>query len=91
MSDRLSPPLASASQASMMYGSPWSRLLRHKNRNPLLHPPAVMPNRTFQTKACDRWGDTVSPDGILDMALRGTREQWFELYEVPRSASAFRA
>ena len=27
----------------------------------------------FQTKASDRLGDTVSPEGMLDMALRGTR------------------
>jgi hypothetical protein len=39
----------------------------------------------FTTKATDRWTDGVSPEGVLDMALRGTREQWWELYERARS------
>ena len=47
--------------------------------------------RVFQTKSSDRWGDTVSPEGILDMALRGTREQWWELYELARHDAGFRA
>jgi hypothetical protein len=46
--------------------------------------------REFQTKASDRWGDTVSPEGMLDMALRGTREQWWELYELAQRDAGFR-
>lgn len=50
-----------------------------------------MTPRTFQTKACDRWGDTVSPEGVLDMALRGSREQWWEIYDLARHDAVFRA
>jgi len=44
----------------------------------------------FQSKSEDRWGDGVSPEGVLDMALRGTREQWWELYERARSDTTIR-
>lgn len=46
--------------------------------------------RTFRTKTYDRWGDTVSPEGVLDMALRGNQEQWWEVYEIARNDAAFR-
>jgi len=50
-----------------------------------------MTPRTFQTKTFDRWGDTVSPNGVLDMALRGSREQWWEIYALARRDAVFRA
>lgn len=46
--------------------------------------------RSFRTKTSDRWGDGVSPEGVLDMALRGTRDQWWEIYEIARNDTAFR-
>ena len=46
--------------------------------------------RAFRTKTSDRWGNTVSPEGVLDMALRGTREQWWEIYEIARTDAEFR-
>ena len=49
-----------------------------------------MTSRTFRTKSFDRWGDTVSPEGVLDMALRGNREQWWEVYDLARTDLVFR-
>jgi hypothetical protein len=46
--------------------------------------------RTFRTKTFDRWGDTVSLEGVLDMALRGNREQWWEVYDLARTDAVFR-
>lgn len=46
--------------------------------------------RTFRTKTFDRWGETVSPEGVLDMALRGNREQWWEVYDLARTDVMFR-
>lgn len=46
--------------------------------------------RSFRTKTVDRWGDTVSPEGVLDMALRGNREQWWEVYDLARDDLVFR-
>lgn len=44
----------------------------------------------FRTKTIDRWGDFVSPEGVLDMALRGTRAQWCEVYDLAKTNEAFR-
>ena len=45
----------------------------------------AMPAYAFQTKRSDRWSDEeLTPWGVLDMALRGTGEQWRELYEKAR-------
>lgn len=49
-----------------------------------------MITRAFRTKSADRWGDSVSPEGVLDMALRGTHDQWWEIYEIARKDSGFR-
>jgi|AACY02.12.fsa_nt_gi hypothetical protein len=49
-----------------------------------------MITRNFRTKASDRWGDSVSPEGVLDMALRGTQDQWWEIYEIAREDLGFR-
>jgi hypothetical protein len=38
----------------------------------------------FQTKTSDRWSEQLTPWGVLDMALRGTRAQWWELYALAR-------
>jgi hypothetical protein len=46
--------------------------------------------RSFRTKTSDRWGETVSPEGVLDMALRGNREQWWEIYALARHDAEFR-
>ncbi len=44
-----------------------------------------MSDFVFQTKRSDRWSDEeLTPLGVLDMALRGTREQWWELYARAR-------
>ena len=34
----------------------------------------------LQTKTSDRWSEQLTPWGVLDMALRGSRAQWWELY-----------
>jgi len=49
-----------------------------------------MISRAFRSKSSDRWGDVVSPEGVVDMALRGNREQWWELYELAREDVIFR-
>jgi hypothetical protein len=49
-----------------------------------------MIGRSYRTKTSDRWGDTVSPEGVLDMALRGTCDQWWEIYEIARTDAEFR-
>jgi len=38
----------------------------------------------FQTKTSDRWSEQLTPWGVLDMALRGNRAQWWELYAVAK-------
>lgn len=60
--------------------------LANRNLRPLLRGHAMNADaiRVFQTNSSDRRGDTVSPEGILDMALRGTREQRWDLYELAR-------
>jgi len=45
---------------------------------------------TFKSKTTDRWGDALSPAGLVDMALRGTEEQWWELYRAVRQDPALR-
>jgi hypothetical protein len=45
---------------------------------------------TFKSKPADRWGDHLSPAGLVDMALRGTEEQWWELYRAVRQDPALR-
>lgn len=46
---------------------------------------------TFKSKTTDRWGDALSPAGLVDMALRGTEEQWWELYRAVRQDPALRS
>lgn len=43
-----------------------------------------MAGYTFRTKTSDRWSDQLTPWGVLDMALRGSRDQWWELYALAR-------
>jgi hypothetical protein len=38
----------------------------------------------FQTKKSDRWSGQLTPWGVLDMALRGSRAQWWEVYARAR-------
>ena len=45
----------------------------------------------FRTKVSDRWSDRLTPAGVLDMALRGNEEQWWELYHAVRSDPELRA
>jgi hypothetical protein len=45
---------------------------------------------SFRTKTSDRWSDRLTPAGILDMALRGSEEQWWELYHAVSSDAALR-
>ena len=45
----------------------------------------------FQSKTSDRWSDDLTPAGVLDMALRGTREQWWELYHAARGSQELRS
>ena len=44
----------------------------------------------FQSKLSDRWSERLTPAGVLDMALRGTEEQWWELYHAARRDAALR-
>lgn len=44
----------------------------------------------FQSKSGDRWSDQLTAWGVLDMALRGTEEQWWELYQAARRDPAVR-
>jgi hypothetical protein len=46
---------------------------------------------TFRTKVSDRWSDRLTPAGVLDMALRGNEEQWWELYHAARRDPELRA
>lgn len=43
-----------------------------------------------QTKRSDRWSDQLTPAGVVDMALRGTEAQWWELYHAARRDAALR-
>lgn len=45
----------------------------------------------FQSKLSDRWSEGLTPAGVLDMALRGTEEQWWELYHAARRDAVLRA
>jgi hypothetical protein len=45
----------------------------------------------FKTKTSDRWSDRLTPAGLVDMALRGTEAQWWELYHAVRQDPALRA
>lgn len=45
----------------------------------------------FQSKTSDRWSEELTPEGVLDMALRGTREQWWDLYHAARQSAEVRA
>ena len=38
----------------------------------------------FQTKSSDRWSEQLTPWGVLDMALRGSGAQWWEVYAHAR-------
>ena|GEM_PF-1356442 len=51
----------------------------------------VMVVPEFQTKRSDRWGDELTAWGVLDMALRGDEEQWWELYEAARRDAEVRS
>lgn len=51
--------------------------------------PGMMPQ--FASKTRDRWSDTLTPEGLLDMALRGDRGQWRELYRASRASPELRA
>jgi hypothetical protein len=46
---------------------------------------------SFRTKISDRWSDRLTPAGVVDMALRGTEEQWWELYHAARRDPELRA
>ena len=46
---------------------------------------------SFRTKTSDRWSDRLTSAGVLDMALRGTEEQWWELNHAARQDAAPRA
>ncbi len=46
---------------------------------------------SFRTKNSDRWSVHLTPAGVLDMALRGTEEQWWELYQAARRDPELRA
>lgn len=37
---------------------------------------------TFKSKTSDRWSESLTAEGILDMALRGNQVQWWELYNA---------
>ena len=45
---------------------------------------------SFQTKTSDRWSAHLTPAGVLDMALRGTEEQWWELYHAAQRDAELR-
>ena len=45
----------------------------------------------FRTKCSDRWSQELTPEGVLDMALRGTEAQWWELYRAVRQDAELRA
>lgn len=40
--------------------------------------------RSFRSKTSDRWSAGLTRAGLVDMALRGTEEQWWELYHAAR-------
>ena len=44
----------------------------------------------FQSKTSDRWSEQLTPWGMLDMALRGNRAQWWELYAAAKLDPAVR-
>jgi hypothetical protein len=46
---------------------------------------------SFRTKNSDRWSDQLTPAGVVDMALRGDEEQWWELYHAARRDPELRA
>jgi len=46
---------------------------------------------SFRTKTSDRWCDHLTPAGVVDMALRGDEEQWWELYHAARRNPELRA
>ena len=50
-----------------------------------------MAGSAFQTKTSDRWSEQLTPWGVLDMALRGNRTQWWELYAMARRDPELRA
>ena len=45
---------------------------------------------SFRSKTSDRWSERLTPAGVLDMALRGTEEQWWELYRAARQDAELR-
>lgn len=47
--------------------------------------------RSFRTKTSDRWSASLTRAGLVDMALRGTEEQWWELYQAARHDAELRA
>ena len=44
----------------------------------------------FQSKTSDRWSAQLTPAGVVDMALRGTEEQWWELYHAAQRDAELR-
>ncbi|MCZ7640483.1 MAG: hypothetical protein M5U12_33165 [Verrucomicrobia bacterium] len=46
---------------------------------------------SFRSKSSDRWSDRLTHAGLVDMALRGTEEQWWELYHAARQDAELRA
>ena len=47
--------------------------------------------RSFRSKTSDRWSASLTRAGLVDMALRGTEEQWWELYRAVRRDAELRA
>jgi hypothetical protein len=47
--------------------------------------------RSFRSKTSDRWSASLTRAGLVDMALRGTEEQWWELYHAARRDAELRA
>ena len=46
---------------------------------------------SFRSKTSDRWSAGLTRAGMVDMALRGTEEQWWELYHAARRDAELRA
>ena len=45
----------------------------------------------FESKLSDRWSERLTPAGVLDMALRGTEGQWWELYHAVQRDAVLRS
>jgi hypothetical protein len=46
---------------------------------------------SFRSKTSDRWSAGLTRAGLVDMALRGTEEQWWELHHTARRDAELRA